>query len=284
MVSPTSILRCRDRQLLLATPCVMGILNVTPDSFSDGGRFLRDGSPDVEAAVAASIAMVEDGATLIDVGGESTRPGATPVEETEELRRVIPIVERLVSIGTIVSVDTSKPLVACAAIDAGAHLINDVRALTDPGVLRAVAASEVAVCLMHMRGEPPTMQRAPHYENVVEEVRAYLTDRAARCGDAGISRERIAIDPGFGFGKTLEHNLTLLRRLSELADLGYPLLVGLSRKGMIGTITGRTPAARAAGGLAAAVVAVQNGARIVRTHDVAATVDALKMLSRIMEV
>ena len=284
MDSPAPILRCRDRQLPFATSCVMGILNVTPDSFSDGGRFLRDGSPDVEAAVAAAIAMVEDGAALIDVGGESTRPGATPVEETEELRRVIPIVERLVSIGTIVSVDTSKPLVARAAIDAGAHLINDVRALTDPGVLRAVAASDVAVCLMHMRGEPPTMQKAPHYENVVEEVRAYLSDRAARCCDAGISPERIAIDPGFGFGKTLEHNLTLLRRLSELADLGYALLVGLSRKGMIGTITGRTPAARVAGGLAAAVVAVQNGARIVRTHDVAATVDALKMLSRIMEV
>lgn len=284
MVSPVSILTCRERRLPLATPCVMGILNVTPDSFSDGGRFLRDGAQDVEAAVSAAIAMVEDGAALIDVGGESTRPGATPVEEAEELRRVIPIVERLASIGTIVSVDTSKPAVARAAIDAGAHLINDVRALTDASVLRAVAASDVAVCLMHMRGEPPTMQKAPHYENVVEEVRAYLSERAARCRDAGISRERIAIDPGFGFGKTLEHNLALLRQLSELTELGYPVLVGLSRKGMIGTITGRAPDARVAGGLAAAVVAVQNGARIVRTHDVAATVDALKMVSRIMEI
>ena len=197
---------------------------------------------------------------------------------------MIPIVERLVSIGTIVSVDTSKPAVARAAIDAGAHMINDVRALTEPSVLRAVAASDVAVCLMHMRGEPPTMQKAPHYENVVEEVRAYLGDRAARCRDAGIDRDRIAIDPGFGFGKTLEHNLALLRRLSELTELGHPILVGLSRKGMIGTITGRASDARVAGGLAAAVVAVQNGARIVRTHDVAATVDALKVASRIMEI
>jgi dihydropteroate synthase len=283
MVSPVSTLQCRDRQLPLATPCVMGILNVTPDSFSDGARFIRNGSPDVEAAAAAAVAMVEDGAALIDVGGESTRPGATPVQEAEELRRVIPIVERLVSIGTIVSVDTSKAAVVRAAIDAGAHLINDVRALTDPGALRAVADSEVAVCLMHMRGEPPTMQIAPRYENVVEEVRAYLSERLARCRDAGISRERIAIDPGFGFGKTLEHNLALLRRLNELTELGYPLLVGLSRKGMIGTITGRASDARVAGGLAAAVVAAQNGARIIRTHDVAATVDALKVVSRIME-
>ncbi len=284
MVSPVSTLQCRDRQLPLATPCVMGILNVTPDSFSDGARFIRNGSADVEAAVAAAVAMVEDGAALIDVGGESTRPGAAPVEEAEELRRVIPIVERLVSIGTMVSVDTSKAAVVRAAIDAGAHLINDVRALADPGALRAVADSNVAICLMHMRGEPPTMQVAPHYENVLEEVRAYLSERVARCRDAGISRERIAIDPGFGFGKTLEHNLTLLRRLNELNELGCPVLVGLSRKGMIGTITGRALGARVAGGLAAAVVAVQNGAKIVRTHDVAATVDALKMVSRIMEI
>lgn len=283
MVSPVPSLQCRDRQLPLATPCVMGILNVTPDSFSDGARFIRNGSADVEAAVAAGIAMVEDGAAVIDVGGESTRPGATPVEEAEELRRVIPIVERLVSIGTIVSVDTSKAVVMRAAIDVGAHVINDVRALSAPGALRAVADSNAAVCLMHMQGEPPTMQIAPGYEDVVVEVKAYLSERLARCHDAGISRERIAIDPGFGFGKTLEHNLTLLRRLSELNELGYPVLVGLSRKGLIGTITGRASGARVAGGLAAAVVAVQKGARIVRTHDVAATVDALKMVSRIME-
>ncbi len=283
MVPPVPTLQCRDRQLPLATPCVMGILNVTPDSFSDGARFIRNGSADVEAAVAAAIAMVEDGAAVIDVGGESTRPGATPVEEAEELRRVIPIVERLVSIGTIVSVDTSKAAVVRAAIDVGAHVINDVRALSDPGALRAVADSNAAVCLMHMQGEPPTMQIAPRYEDVVVEVKAYLSERLARCHDAGISRERIAIDPGFGFGKTLEHNLTLLRRLSELNELGYPVLVGLSRKGMIGAITGRASGARLAGGLAAAVVAVQKGARIVRTHDVASTVDALKMVSRIME-
>ena len=231
MVSPVSSLQCRDRQLPLATPCVMGILNVTPDSFSDGARFIRNGSADVGAAVAAAVAMVEDGAALIDVGGESTRPGATPVEEAEELRRVIPIVERLVSIGTIVSVDTSKAAVVRAAIDAGAHLINDVRALTDPGALRAVADSDVAVCLMHMRGEPPTMQIAPRYENVVEEVRAYLSERLARCRDAGISRERIAIDPGFGFGKTLEHNLTLAAPTERTERTGVPGTGGTVAKG-----------------------------------------------------
>jgi dihydropteroate synthase len=284
MGSPASILMCRDRQLPLAAPCVMGILNVTPDSFSDGGRFLRNGWLDVDAAVASAVAMLDEGAALIDVGGESTRPGAAPVDEEEELRRVIPIVERLASIGTIVSVDTSKAGVARAALDAGAHLINDVRALGDPALLRTVADSNAAVCLMHMRGEPRTMQDAPHYENVVAEVMAYLSERAGRCRDAGISGERILIDPGFGFGKTLQHNLTLLRGLAELTGLGYPVLVGLSRKGMIGTITGRASDARTAGSLAAAVVAVQNGAKIVRTHDVAATVDALNMVSRIREI
>ncbi len=284
MASPTPILQCRDRQLPLATPCVMGILNVTPDSFSDGGRFLRGGALDIDAAVAAALRMVEEGAALIDVGGESTRPGAAPIDEGEELRRVIPIVERLVPSGTIVSVDTSKAAVARAALKAGAHLINDVRALSDPEMLRVVADSGAAVCLMHMQGEPRTMQDTPQYENVVAEVRAYLGERAVRCEVAGIDRDRIAIDPGFGFGKTLQHNLSLLRGLEEMTALGYAVLVGLSRKGMIGTITGRKSDARVAGGIAAAVVAAQNGARIVRTHDVAATVDALKMLSRIMEI
>jgi dihydropteroate synthase len=264
----------------------MGVLNVTPDSFSDGGRFLRDGRIDPSLAAAAAARMIEDGAAIIDVGGESTRPGATPVDADEELRRVIPIVERLAKMATIVSVDTSKAVVARAALDAGAHLINDVRALEATDLLALVASSDAAVCLMHMRGEPRTMQDAPRYDDVVAEVSDHLRLRASRCEAAGIGRERIVVDPGFGFGKTLEHNLTLLRRLEAIANLGYPVLVGLSRKRMIGTITGRASAsdARVAGSVAAAVVAVQNGARIVRAHDVAATVDALKMVSRIMEI
>lgn len=264
----------------------MGVLNVTPDSFSDGGRFLRDGRIDPSLAAAAAARMIEDGAAIIDVGGESTRPGATPVDADEELRRVIPIVERLAKMATIVSVDTSKAVVARAALDAGAHLINDVRALEATDLLALVASSDAAVCLMHMRGEPRTMQDAPRYDDVVAEVSDHLRLRASRCEAAGIGRERIVVDPGFGFGKTLEHNLTLLRRLEAIANLGYPVLVGLSRKRMIGTITGRASGsdARVAGSVAAAVVAVQNGARIVRAHDVAATVDALKMVSRIMEI
>jgi len=262
----------------------MGVLNATPDSFSDGGRFMRAGRLDLDAAVAAAVAMIEAGAAIIDIGGESTRPGASPVDADEELRRVIPVVERIVTMATIVSVDTSKPAVARAALSAGAHLINDVRAMADPDLLAVVADSDAALCLMHMRGEPGTMQDAPRYDDVVAEVRDFLDERAERCQRAGIGRERILIDPGFGFGKTLEHNLTLLRRLGHIVDLGYPVMVGLSRKRMIGAITGRAADMRVAGGVAAAVVAVQNGARIVRTHDVAATVDALKIVSRIMEI
>ena len=262
----------------------MGVLNATPDSFSDGGRFIRAGRLDLDAAVAAALAMIEAGAAIIDVGGESTRPGASPVDADEELRRVIPIVERIATMAAIVSVDTSKPAVARAALSAGAHLINDVRSMADPDLLAVVADSGAALCLMHMRGEPRTMQDAPRYDDVVAEVRGFLGARAERCRQAGIGRERILIDPGFGFGKTLEHNLTLLRRLGQIADLGYPVLVGLSRKRMIGEITGRGADARVAGGVAAAVVAVQNGARIVRTHDVAATVDGLKIVCRIMEI
>ncbi len=277
------MLVCRDKRLLLAKPQVMGVLNVTPDSFSDGGRFLRNGNFDASAAADAAAEMIEDGASIIDVGGESSRPGATPVECEEELRRVIPIVERLVAFATIVSVDTSKVRVARAALDAGAHMINDVRGLEDADLLTLVAATGAGVCLMHMRGEPRTMQDAPSYRDVVTEVSSYLRDRAGRCEAAGISRQQIAIDPGFGFGKTLQHNLALLRRLDEIAAVGYPVLVGLSRKGMIGTITSRKSDQRAAGSVAAAVVAVQNGARIIRAHDVAATVDAIKVAVRLME-
>jgi dihydropteroate synthase len=278
------VLFCRDKRLSLEIPRVMGVLNVTPDSFSDGGRYLRSGRIDASVAVAAAQQMIDDGASIIDVGGESTRPGSSPVDPQEELRRVIPIVERLCGMATIVSVDTSKAVVARAALEAGAHVINDVCALEDPDLLAVVAGSDAGVCLMHKRGEPRTMQDAPYYADVVAEVSDYLRSRVAKCEAVGIARQRIAIDPGFGFGKSFEHNLMLLRRLDELAAIGCPVLVGLSRKGMIGTITGRPLDARVAGSVAAAVVAAQRGARIVRAHDVAATVDALKVATRIMEI
>lgn len=278
------VLFCRGVQLALTKPCVMGILNVTPDSFSDAGRFARSGRIDVGAVVAAAHDMIGAGAAIVDVGGESTRPGATPVDEDEELRRVIPVVEHLAGLGTIISVDTSNAAVARSALEAGAHLINDVRALTSPELLAVVADSDAAVCLMHMRGEPRTMQQSPAYLDVVAEVRAYLEQRALQCEAAGIARERIMLDPGFGFGKTVDHNLTLLRRLSDIVSLGYPVMAGLSRKGMIGTLTGRSTDARVAGSVAAAVVAVQNGARIVRVHDVGPTVDALKVVDAVMEI
>ena len=282
MLAP--VLFCRDKRLSLAMPRVMGVLNATPDSFSDGGRYLRNGRIDPSVAAAVAEQMVADGAAIIDVGGESTRPGASPVDSEEELRRVIPIVERLSAMATIISVDTSKAIVAREALDAGAHLINDVRALEDPDLLEVVAESDAGVCLMHMRGEPRTMQDAPHYKNVIAEVSDYLRKRAECSEAAGIARQRISIDPGFGFGKSLEHNLALLRHLREIAAIGYPVLVGLSRKAMIGTITQRKSDARVAGSVAAAIFAVQNGARIVRTHDVAETVDALKVATRIMEI
>ena len=255
----------------------MGVLNVTPDSFSDGGRFL-----DVEAAVAQGVRMAADGAALIDVGGESTRPGAPGVSADEELRRVIPVIERLrASTAAILSVDTSKPEVVRAAVAAGAGFVNDVRALREPGALAAVAAAGCAVCLMHMQGTPETMQRAPHYQDVVAEVRAFLAARVAACRAAGIGDERLVVDPGFGFGKTMEHNLTLLRHLAELAADGPPVLVGLSRKSMLGTLTHRAPGERVSGSVALAVIAALNGARIIRAHDVAPTVDALKVVTAV---
>lgn len=261
----------------------MGILNVTPDSFSDGGRAWRDGGVDAGAAFDAARSMVEEGAAIIDIGGESTRPGATPPDVGEELRRVIPIVERVAQLATIVSVDTRRPAVARAALDAGADLINDVHALRDPEMRRAVRESRAAVCLMHMQGDPRTMQAAPNYGDVVREVSDYLRERAGVCRDDGIEDDRIVLDPGFGFGKTLGHNLALLRGLDAVVEIGYPVLIGVSRKGMIGAITGRPIERRLAGSIAAAVIGVRNGAKIVRAHDVAATVDALKMTARIME-
>jgi dihydropteroate synthase len=268
-------LQCGRFQLDLGLPAVMGVLNVTPDSFSDGGRFL-----DADAAVAEGERMAADGAACIDIGGESTRPGSAPVDETEELRRVMPVVERLAEWLPIpVSIDTRKPGVMRRAVAAGASLVNDVGALRAPEAVEAVAASGAAVCLMHMQGEPGTMQDAPVYGDVVAEVRAFLRRRVAACEASGIARTRIAIDPGFGFGKTLEHNLALLAGLPALAADGLPVLVGLSRKRMIGSLTGRSGGERLAGSLAAAVVAVQNGARIVRAHDVRETVDALRVVA-----
>lgn len=255
----------------------MGVLNVTPDSFSDGGRFFS-----LEAAVEQGVRMAGEGAALIDVGGESTRPGAEPVSAPEELRRVIPVIERLrAATSTIISVDTSKAEVMRAAGVAGAGLINDVRALREPGTLAAAVASGCAVCLMHMQGEPRTMQLAPSYADVVGEVRAFLAARVASSVAAGLPAERLVVDPGFGFGKTLEHNLTLLRRLGELAADGRPVLVGLSRKSMLGTLTGRPATERVYGSVALAVIAALNGARIIRAHDVGATVEALKVAATV---
>ena len=277
MPSSPVLLRCADRTLDITQPVVMGVLNVTPDSFSDGGRFAS-----VDAAVAAGQRMAAEGAALIDVGGESTRPGAQPVSLQDELRRVLPVIERLRSaIAAVISVDTSRPEVMRAAAAAGAGFINDVRALRAPGALEAAAASGCGVCLVHMQGAPGTMQVAPHYTDVVGEVRAFLAARVAACRSAGIEAARLSVDPGFGFGKNLEHNLTLLRHLGELAAVGPPLLVGLSRKATVGTLTGRPPAERVYGSVTLAVLAALNGARIVRAHDVAATVDALKVAAAV---
>jgi len=265
-------LRCAGRVLELDLPVVMGVLNVTPDSFSDGGAFLE---PD--AAVAQAEQMAAQGAAIIDIGGESTRPGAAPVGSEEELRRVLPVVERVAArLPVLISVDTSNPELMRRAGSAGAHLVNDVRALRTPGALQAVAAGNLAVCLMHMQGEPATMQLAPHYQDVVEEVKEFLAERLRRCNDAGIARERLCVDPGFGFGKLLAHNLQLLRDLAQFERLGVPLAVGLSRKSMVAALGGRANE-RLAGSLALATVAVLHGASIVRAHDVAETVDAVRV-------
>jgi dihydropteroate synthase len=278
MGAPSVLLRCADKTLDLSAPLVMGVLNVTPDSFSDGGRFAS-----LDAAVEQGLRMAAEGAALIDVGGESTRPGAKAVSVDEELRRVIPVVERLrAATAAVISIDTSKPEVMRAAAAAGAGLVNDVRALREPRALKAAVTSGCAVCLMHMQGEPRTMQLDPRYTDVVQEVRAFLAARVAACRGAGLTGERLAVDPGFGFGKTVEHNLTLLRHLGELAADGLPVLVGLSRKSMLGTLTGRAPGERGPGSVALAVIAALNGARIVRAHDVAPTVDALRVAAAVL--
>jgi dihydropteroate synthase len=270
---------CSGRTLDLSRPVVMGILNITADSFSDGGRYL-----DREAALAHATAMVAAGAALIDIGGESTRPGAEPVPLQQELDRVIPMVEALRErTDAILSVDTLKPEVMRAAVAAGAGMINDVLGLRAPGALEAVAAGRAAVCLMHMQGEPRTMQDAPHYDDVVTEVRDFLEARAQACVAAGIGRQRLVLDPGFGFGKTAAHNLTLLAGLERVVGLGYPVLVGLSRKSMLGKLLGRAADERLAGSLALATTAVLAGARIVRAHDVAATWDAVRIVQAVIE-
>jgi dihydropteroate synthase len=266
-------LRLKTRALDLSTPVVMGVLNVTPDSFSDGGRHATRA-----AALARAREIAAEGAAIIDVGGESTRPGAPAVAVDEELERVVPVIEAIRrELDCIVSIDTMKPAVMRAACAAGAELINDVMALRAPGALDAARATGAAVCLMHMQGEPRTMQQAPAYLDVVEEVAAFLAGRVQACVQAGLARERLVIDPGFGFGKTLDHNLALLGGIDVLAEQGLPVLVGLSRKSMFGQLTGQPVAARLAGGLAAAALAAWQGARIVRTHDVRATMDALKV-------
>ncbi len=265
--------------LAFEAPVVMGILNVTPDSFSDGGRFI--GRADALRRVRE---MIAEGAGIIDVGGESTRPGARAVEADEELARVLPVIEAIRSESDIpVSIETSKPEVMRAAVAAGANLINDVRALREPGALAAAAELGVPVCLMHMRGEPRTMQQNPRYDDVVAEVLDFLRQRVAACEAAGIPRERIVLDPGFGFGKTLEHNLALFRALPRFAATGLPVLVGVSRKSMIGQVLELPVDERLAGSLALASLAVWLGAAIIRSHDVRETVQAVRMIRAVME-
>jgi dihydropteroate synthase len=270
-------LPCGSRFLDLSRPQVMGILNVTPDSFSDGGRYGR-----LDAALRHAEAMLQAGATLIDVGGESTRPGARAVSPVEELERVAPIVEAVArELDVIISVDTSTPAVIRETARLGAGLINDVRSLQRDGALDAAADSGLPVCLMHMRGEPTTMQQNPQYPDIVAEVREFLLERLAACSAVGIAAERVILDPGFGFAKTLEHNLSLFKHLQTLHGLGRPLLVGVSRKSMIGKVLGHEVGERLYGSLALAALALSSGVRILRVHDVAQTIDVVRMIAAV---
>lgn len=275
----TTMLDCAGRRLALDRARIAGIVNITPDSFSDGGRFL-----DPQKAIEQGLRLVEEGADLLDIGAESTRPGAATVSADEEIARLVPVIAELArQVSVPISVDTSKPEVMRAAVAAGACMINDVRALRQDGALEVAAELGVPVCLMHMLGEPGSMQDDPHYDDVVGEVHRFLTDRLLAAQMAGIEKRNILVDPGFGFGKTVAHNLALLRAIGRFAELG-PVLVGLSRKATIGTLTGReSPADRAAGSAAAAMIAVQRGAAIVRVHDVAITRDALAVWQAVAE-
>lgn len=268
------ILDCAGKNVDLGRPAVMGILNVTPDSFSDGGRYSN-----LERALEHALRMVDEGAAIIDVGGESTRPGSTAVSVDEEIDRVVPVIEHLASrIAVPVSVDTSKPEVMRAAVNAGAGIINDVYGLRRERALDEAARLKVPVVLMHMQGEPKSMQAQPGYRDVVAEVHDFLRGRIGACLDAGIARERILIDPGFGFGKSLDHNLSLLKHLDHFSSLGTPLLVGISRKSMIGTVLDAPVEKRLIGSVTAAVIAAQKGASILRVHDVRETVEAMRLL------
>jgi dihydropteroate synthase len=270
--------RCRDRSIDLTRPVVMGILNVTPDSFSDGGRYAN-----FDAALARAERIAAEGATIIDLGGESTRPGSMPVAVEVEIERVIPILEAITSkLDIAVSIDTSKPAVMAAALGAGACIINDIRALQAPGARACAAQYHAGVCLMHMQGTPSTMQVRPHYDDVTAEVAAFLKAQIEACVEAGIGADAIAVDPGIGFGKTLEHSLTLLRELPRFKALQVPMLVGVSRKNVIGRILGQDVHERMHGGLGLAALAVGYGARIIRTHDVAATCDAVRCVTAVL--
>ena len=270
-------LTCGKFQLNLSTPRIMGIVNVTPDSFSDGGKFAV-----ANLAVEHALKLAEEGADILDIGGESTRPNATPVSLQEELDRVIPVIEALVKQVSIpISIDTYKPQVMQAAMAAGVSMVNDVRALQEDGALETVAKTNVGICLMHMQGTPQTMQQNPQYHDVVNDVKEFLAARLQASVHAGVSASRILLDPGFGFGKTREHNITLLQNLESFADLGQPLLVGLSRKSVLGQMTGNDVNARLYASIAASVIATIKGAKILRVHDVKATVEALKVVSAI---
>jgi len=269
---------CGRFQLDLTRPRVMGIVNVTPDSFSDGGKYSS-----VDLAVEHALQLIAEGADILDIGGESTRPGAEPVSLDEELRRVVPVIEALSKVTTVpLSIDTYKPEVMRAAIEAGADIVNDICALRENGALEIVAASNAGICLMHMQGVPQTMQLNPQYEDVVAEVKQFLADRVAACLAHGIAGERITLDPGFGFGKTTAHNVALIQHLDRFSELGFPLLVGLSRKAVLGRIAGGDEQQRLHAGLAASVISVMKGAKIVRVHDVKATVDALKVVAAVI--
>ena len=275
---PEQVIDCAGKSLDLSQPCIMGVLNVTPDSFSDGGV-----NSSLEKSLEHALRMVDDGAAIIDVGGESTRPGAAPVSLDEELGRVIPVIEALgSSLSVPVSIDTRKPEVMQAAVAAGAGLINDVNALQETGAVEMAAGLGVPVCLMHMQGIPESMQQSPDYRDVVTEVAAFLNDRARACLAAGISRQQIILDPGFGFGKTVEHNLQLLHQLDRLVSSGFPVLVGLSRKSLIGKVLCLPVDKRLYPSVALAVLAVWKGAAIVRCHDVRETSEAIRMCQAVM--